>query len=366
MQVFPSMSLNEAFKSLFCRIAIFLTVLGSPLTAFGQHADILVDVDGVKLTTNSSTYLTDLRGGFVREGGVLEVSNPGYASARPGVFAPGDLLSFQMLGPLLYSIGTDWRVAVPEEYFRVFHPAIDGLSVTIASDTETQDGFPIGEADERGVIHEHVRFQLGRLDGDSPRAGAYALRQVVTMPDYDDSEAFLLIFNHGLATPEFIDAVVLGRQLVIDSRFDCSGDGLLTVEDIECVSSLEQRDRILTKAGESELGDPYRLGDTNLDGAVNSADLNVIGLNWQQNESGWYAGDFNLDGRVDASDLNYVGLNWLYSAQVTAVQVCEPNATNHLLIAIVLIFLKRKTPMGSKYDGRLPQAEGSLRGEISS
>jgi hypothetical protein len=62
------------------------------------------------------------------------------------------------------------------------------------------------------------------------------------------------------------------------------------------------------------------LGDANLDGLVNAADLNQVGLNWREtNDTGWQSGDFNGDGVVNAMDLNILGLNWLSGAAAADV-----------------------------------------------
>jgi hypothetical protein len=49
-------------------------------------------------------------------------------------------------------------------------------------------------------------------------------------------------------------------------------------------------------------------GDTNLDGRVNSTDVNMILAGGRFNKSatdgGWWQGDFNYDGRVNSTDLN--------------------------------------------------------------
>jgi hypothetical protein len=61
------------------------------------------------------------------------------------------------------------------------------------------------------------------------------------------------------------------------------------------------------------------LGDANLDGRVNAADLNQVGLNWREtNVMGWELGDFNGDGFVNAMDLNILGLNWRNGEAVAA------------------------------------------------
>ena len=54
------------------------------------------------------------------------------------------------------------------------------------------------------------------------------------------------------------------------------------------------------------------MGDATLDGKVDSADLNQVGIHWRAAiVAGWQSGDFNGDGNVDPADLNSVGLNWL-------------------------------------------------------
>lgn len=51
-------------------------------------------------------------------------------------------------------------------------------------------------------------------------------------------------------------------------------------------------------------------GDANLDGIVDVHDLNILALNWLQEEKGWIDGDFNYDGVVNTQDLNFIGINW--------------------------------------------------------
>jgi hypothetical protein len=54
------------------------------------------------------------------------------------------------------------------------------------------------------------------------------------------------------------------------------------------------------------------LGDANLDGICNYADLNVLGVHWLQSGiETWADGDLNGDGVVDAEDMNLISINWL-------------------------------------------------------
>ena len=68
-------------------------------------------------------------------------------------------------------------------------------------------------------------------------------------------------------------------------------------------------------------------GDSDLNGRIDSADLNAVGVNWLQvgDHLGWGDGDFTCDGRVDAADLNEIGTNWLFGA-AAAAQARVPRA----------------------------------------
>ena len=92
-------------------------------------------------------------------------------------------------------------------------------------------------------------------------------------------------------------------------RFDQNDDGVVDADDIE---------RWLTDVGPA-LGyeGPLLGADVNLDGAVDSSDLNVLGLNWEQDVLGWSNGDLTADGRVDSSDLNAIGLYWRQQTMLT-------------------------------------------------
>ncbi len=108
---------------------------------------------------------------------------------------------------------------------------------------------------------------------------------------------------------------------------DINGDGSITVAD---------RDGWLSQAGaKNGRSGPYLLGDANLDGLVNAADLNELGQRWLMNDNAWSHGDFTADGVVNASDLNQLGQRWLQavSAPASATAVPEPTALCLLLLA---------------------------------
>ena len=114
--------------------------------------------------------------------------------------------------------------------------------------------------------------------------------------------------------------VGMGNQNV---DFDLDSDGQVDLDD---------RDEWLSIAG-------FTLGDSNLDGAVDSLDLNALGLSWQSDASSWAQGDFNGDRFVDSLDLNTIGLNWQVGVQ--AATVPEPCNFNWI-VCLAVIALGRK------------------------
>ena len=77
--------------------------------------------------------------------------------------------------------------------------------------------------------------------------------------------------------------------------YDLTGDGIVNLDD---------RDAWLAIAGAANLpsGNPYLLGDANLDGVVDGQDFLVWNNNKFTSVAAWSAGDFNADGVVDGQD----------------------------------------------------------------
>jgi hypothetical protein len=77
--------------------------------------------------------------------------------------------------------------------------------------------------------------------------------------------------------------------------------------------------------------EPYLLGDSDLDGSVNAADLNNVGLSWQQSPNTWSGADFTANGIVGAEDLNVLGLNWQSTIPVAAASAVPEPSTGSLI-----------------------------------
>lgn len=146
------------------------------------------------------------------------------------------------------------------------------------------------------VIFEDERFLIGDIDGDGSdeilrdtTGGISLLEPKATFGDADfNSDGSL-----DATDVDWLFAAIRGNSL--DSRFDLDNSGTIDHDDS-------------TFLIEEVLGTVF--GDVNLDGKVDTTDLNRVGLHWRQNNTGWASGDFNGDGRTDAADLNRVGVNW--------------------------------------------------------
>jgi hypothetical protein len=116
---------------------------------------------------------------------------------------------------------------------------------------------------------------------------------------------------------------------------DLTGDGQVTAVDIDVLFDAVRRGSSVTSYDLNndlivDNGDVAHLletilatnfADANLDGIVNSVDLNQVGIHWQQQAcNGWADGDFTGDGAVTSVDLNQLGINWLRTAPPVAAQ----------------------------------------------
>lgn len=107
-----------------------------------------------------------------------------------------------------------------------------------------------------------------------------------------------------------------------DAAFDLTGDGSVDGDDLNAW---------LTEAGAAELpsGNPFRLGDANLDGFVDVSDFNVWNSNRFSTRPEWCSADFNADGVVDVSDFNLWNGNKFTASSLAAVP--EPMGWGWLL-----------------------------------
>ena len=299
-------------------------------TSNAQHADIFIDVIDQQLTVNEPLFLADFRGGLANGGDVLELRNPGYITQGANVLQPGTILSFDIVGPLLFSNGNKWRPAETSVYFELFRPLVDSHSVVVTGQTTSQPGFPLAKADDQGTVHEHIRFQLGSQEEGPPPGGVYGVQKILTSPAHASSEPYMLIFNHGLDTPDFIQSVVAARQLIGDSQFDCSGDGLLMADDLSCVRDIEQRDSVLRSIGSVA-------GDLDGDGKVEFSDFLILSRNFGTEETSYAAGNIDLVEGITFDDFLILARNFGFDGRTQIDAVPEPSEFANALIICAVV-----------------------------
>ena len=101
-----------------------------------------------------------------------------------------------------------------------------------------------------------------------------------------------------------------------DDEFDLNQDSVVNELD---------RDEWLHQAGDKNgFADAFLVGDANLDGSVDSSDLNALGISWLTENNLWSQGNF-VGGGSNAADLNALALNWRSRVEAAANQaVPEP------------------------------------------
>ncbi len=128
---------------------------------------------------------------------------------------------------------------------------------------------------------------------------------------------------NGLDIDALMNEVAAGSN---DGTFDLNADGAVDNDD---------RDAWLEVAGPANgFAGALHVGDSNLDGTIDAADLNATALNWQTDNADWTKGNYS-GARTDAGDLNAMALNWQKSvpaAAAAASAVPEPSAATTLLL----------------------------------
>lgn len=140
--------------------------------------------------------------------------------------------------------------------------------------------------------------------------------------DYDNSGAC-----DGQDIDQLTLAIVGG-----DVAFDLTGDGALGITDqLQWLS--------LAGAKHNASGQPYLVGDTDLNGMVNSTDLGLLLNNFGATEANvaYTHGDLNADSMVDSVDLGLLLNNFDKSSASTA-SVPEPGALVHLAFSMLVLW----------------------------
>lgn len=229
-----------------------------------------------------------------------------------------------------------------------FDPSIFDSNTMYNKWTEFPDGFDPGE------------FGLTEVETIT---GDFNADQVVNLDDLN-----LLIRRRQRGTdPNFDHYIVEDNAIWFDETrtsgytFDTREDGLrimlalnkdendawleqmFDLNDDEFVNSADVQAWLSAAGSEMGFSDSLLLGDANLDGRVDSQDLNAVALNWQQTNRSYDQGDFNGDGFVNSVDLNTLANSWQQSVSAlgaVAATVPEPQGYLALMIGILAVVMR--------------------------
>ena len=232
-----------------------LVFVAGPVAA--QHLDVRVDtsngpVAGSKITTDvygdidwflsnvgSLPYTHDtgeliVPGNFGdAAGGAYSTDNPGFQSFR-GDFGAGEEMSFRATGALQYLApgASDWVAAAPGGGIRLYGSIPDDVVFAYVYDGLREDEYflyeggtlftgtgiqgpasaPIGAASSLGAMHYHLDWYLEGTARDNK--GAYLIEMQLLSSaksggadKYTPSETFHIMFNHGITTAQYADAM---------------------------------------------------------------------------------------------------------------------------------------------------------------
>ncbi len=271
---------NSKFVAALCVVLLQATyALYSTTCCQAQHFDISVWVDEEGQLQGSPQVSTGIFEGFF---GALSQQNPGF-SASNNVFQMGDSLGFNVVEPLLYSVGDGVSAPPGSEYIEINKSS---SSIEVRATSEFEEGFILGEVGSFGGIHEHMEYVL-LGESDPPTPGVYGLVIEVTSPGYEASDPLLVALAH------------------LDGDFDTLGQIREGVAHLTAYAF------------------PI-VGDLNRDGTVNLEDFAILKENFGISDAGWSEGDLTGDGIVGLPDFTELKSN--FGSQHSALAELPPAA----------------------------------------
>ena len=204
-----------------------------------------------------------------------------------------------------------------------------------------EDFLAIGDVDAAGAEFSDLASNILTLNNDPLVDGYFDTTLDIMMPHVFQRPVLCDFNDDQLCDPTDIN------QLMTDAATggmdtDLNGDGI--VDDTD-------RDKWLVLAGdENGFAEPLLVGDSDLNGTVDAADLNALALSWRDvDDHNWTSGNFTVTGGsgVNAGDLNALALNWRASSAAASQAVPELSTFGLMLLALTLLMGSRMRRTGS-------------------
>ena len=180
-----------------------------------------------------------------------------------GHLVAGDVISLQVMGPLLYDSGSGLGLSSPGTTSVQIQP----INKTVTGTTGELDAAPWATVLTKRLMHQHYNFYFSNA---LPGVYGIEFRLLSSNLSIAPSDSYLLLFDNG-------------------------------IQEEDMPSIIDNFETVLA---------PKLLGDLNLDGFVGQDDLNIILGLWGQHVPVPTVGDINTDGFVGQDDLNTVLSEW--------------------------------------------------------
>ena len=274
------------------------------------HSDIFFRYENGKVDTAFQGGTDRVAGGeFPTSGAFQQISeNPGFFSESSiglGI-QPNDVITYNILDNLEFWDGTSFTTPIAGTQILIENTG-NTPDTIVGTATGEQLGDPIlghnfiDRSDSFGDIHTHIDFEL-EIDGSTalPTFGAYGMLMSLgtDRSGINDSDPFYLVFNFGLSSQDFDDAII-------------EFDQLLDAPDV-----LE--------------------GDFNDDGQVDAADYTVWRDNLGGDESTINNAGNGMNG-VDAADYDLWESSYGNSLASAASATAVPEPSTLLILSIGLL-----------------------------
>lgn len=160
-------------------------------------------------------------------------------------------------------------------------------------------------------------------------------RDVVIVDANSDAVTTFNLTTNDLRTSDNYDEL---KQLILDAAAtapvapitgDCTEDGLLTSDDLACVTHIEERDAVLDAVDTLP-------GDLDGSGGVAFADFLVLSNNFGKDVASYSDGDIDLNGAVDFADFLVLSNNFgaTANAQSDSAASVDTSSTDAFFIAL--------------------------------
>lgn len=230
--------MNLAFRGLSLITVISLLAMGEDLRAQSMHSDIRFWYESGKIETETDNGLHVGTGIFATSGIFQQYdANPGFASevdVGMGINA-GDIIVYNVLDNLQYWDGESFSALPDGVQLRIENNAgpetvVDNSSGLQLGSNVAPFANAIDQANSAGDFHAHVDYFLEPLPESAPPTpafGVYGLKLSLSTDAVGiaDSDPFFFVFNFGLSSQLFAEAVDAFADLLDRIPGDYDGDG---------------------------------------------------------------------------------------------------------------------------------------------